>query len=214
MWCGFVCVGYVNVGLCVQKKQLFVGTMEVDKKMVYSTSRILCLFNFVIKEVYRLSKSTYESAFYEHERFGRGAYVIILNEGHLFHKKQFAMLYSKQKDLLMYGCSFLDNFVQTYDPLFQCVIFLSFTNGEMLMCKSYIVNRDDYQMQPVQKTRMDDKAIQTIDTSHCNYCTRTSTALKYCGKCRVTAYCSRECQLKDWSDHKPMCNTLQDLPKH
>ena len=29
--------------------------------------------------------------------------------------------------------------------------------------------------------------------------------LKFCGKCRDRSYCSRECQVRDWSRHKPEC---------
>jgi hypothetical protein len=27
-----------------------------------------------------------------------------------------------------------------------------------------------------------------------------------CGKCRITTYCSRKCQLADWPEHKKICN--------
>ncbi|KAJ7577397.1 hypothetical protein C8J56DRAFT_970759 [Mycena floridula] len=42
----------------------------------------------------------------------------------------------------------------------------------------------------------------------CFYCqTRTSKkcTLKQCGRCKTVWYCSRECQAKDWKDHKKTC---------
>ena len=29
---------------------------------------------------------------------------------------------------------------------------------------------------------------------------------KYCSRCRSVTYCSRECQVADWSRHKPICD--------
>ena len=31
---------------------------------------------------------------------------------------------------------------------------------------------------------------------------------KYCSRCRNATYCSRECQVADWSRHKPTCDAL------
>jgi len=31
--------------------------------------------------------------------------------------------------------------------------------------------------------------------------------LSKCGKCKQISYCSRECQVSDWKDHKPFCKT-------
>ena len=31
---------------------------------------------------------------------------------------------------------------------------------------------------------------------------------KYCSRCRYATYCSRECQLEDWTEHKPKCDKL------
>ena len=36
------------------------------------------------------------------------------------------------------------------------------------------------------------------------------TDLKKCGKCRVTRYCSRECQLGDWKKHKRYCRKFRE----
>ena len=40
----------------------------------------------------------------------------------------------------------------------------------------------------------------------CNFCSKRDIALKYCGKCSKTCYCSKECQLSDWKlRHKAFC---------
>jgi hypothetical protein len=38
-------------------------------------------------------------------------------------------------------------------------------------------------------------------------------ALKLCSRCKIVSYCSRECQLKDWPDHKKHCKVLAELRK-
>lgn len=53
-----------------------------------------------------------------------------------------------------------------------------------------------------------------LDNSrHCGYCLNLieNRSIKLCGKCRKRAYCSRECQIADWSSegkgqgHKNWC---------
>lgn len=40
----------------------------------------------------------------------------------------------------------------------------------------------------------------------CAYCLhKAGAALKRCAKCKLVKYCSRDCQRKDWSDHKCEC---------
>lgn len=52
------------------------------------------------------------------------------------------------------------------------------------------------------------KAQQTKpDTSHCAACNSTKS-LSRCSRCKKVSYCNRECQLKDWSRHKAMCNSV------
>jgi hypothetical protein len=36
-------------------------------------------------------------------------------------------------------------------------------------------------------------------------CCNSSPATKLCGKCRKTRYCSSDCQLKHWANHKTSC---------
>jgi hypothetical protein len=38
-------------------------------------------------------------------------------------------------------------------------------------------------------------------------------ALKLCSRCKIVSYCSRECQVKDWPDHKKNCKVLAELRK-
>lgn len=39
---------------------------------------------------------------------------------------------------------------------------------------------------------------------NCNLCKRKCPA-KLCGRCGAVNYCSKECQIADWSTHKPFC---------
>ena len=52
---------------------------------------------------------------------------------------------------------------------------------------------------------------------HCmegNNCQQVERAsLMVCSRCRVAQYCSRKCQLADWSMHKCRCDVLYDTPK-
>jgi hypothetical protein len=50
----------------------------------------------------------------------------------------------------------------------------------------------------------------------CNYCKIIETLnydilkLKYCGRCHTASYCSKICQIKDWSEgHKIQCKFMK-----
>ena len=45
----------------------------------------------------------------------------------------------------------------------------------------------------------------------CGVCGNTSSFI--CGRCKRSKYCSRKCQLEDWSNHKNMCNILANISK-
>ena len=51
---------------------------------------------------------------------------------------------------------------------------------------------------------------KTLDISRCTTCDDArrspSQPLSRCGRCGTAAYCSAECQRKDWSVHKAICN--------
>jgi plasmid rolling circle replication initiator protein Rep len=40
----------------------------------------------------------------------------------------------------------------------------------------------------------------------CNLCENKATY--QCGKCKITRYCSKECQIEDWERHKKICKKL------
>jgi hypothetical protein len=46
----------------------------------------------------------------------------------------------------------------------------------------------------------------------CSYCQKRLTRLQVCADCRVSQYCSRTCQQKDWQVHKPTCKELAFIP--
>ncbi len=37
-------------------------------------------------------------------------------------------------------------------------------------------------------------------------------ASKRCSRCRNEWYCGRECQVKDWTNHKPVCDIVANSP--
>lgn len=39
----------------------------------------------------------------------------------------------------------------------------------------------------------------------CNACGSTSESLQYCERCKTVAYCSAECQRRDWKSHRAQC---------
>jgi len=45
----------------------------------------------------------------------------------------------------------------------------------------------------------------------CSACKRTFDALKRCSRCTFTLYCSKECQVAHWGEHKEMCKLAAPL---
>ena len=48
---------------------------------------------------------------------------------------------------------------------------------------------------------------RTLEAS-CKACKKYVKDLKRCGKCGMVYYCSKECQIKDWKDHKEDCKLI------
>jgi hypothetical protein len=48
------------------------------------------------------------------------------------------------------------------------------------------------------------EGLQLEGMSDCKMCDERAVA-SCCGKCMSVAYCSRECQIKDWKEHKKVC---------
>ena len=42
-----------------------------------------------------------------------------------------------------------------------------------------------------------------LEGFHCENCKKDAT--KRCSKCKSVWYCSRECQVQNWKDHKATC---------
>jgi hypothetical protein len=43
------------------------------------------------------------------------------------------------------------------------------------------------------------------------YICGSNNSLKTCCNCKNAKYCSRECQVKDWKEHKKICKTLLEV---
>ena len=60
------------------------------------------------------------------------------------------------------------------------------------------------------------EALQLIDsimnklTRECEFCGSSSKRVKVCSKCEKVRYCSRECQVPDYKQHKKECRAKHD----
>ena len=59
-----------------------------------------------------------------------------------------------------------------------------------------------------QKTDRD-KIKETEGVNNCNVCEKEENGNKRCSGCYIVFYCGRECQVKDWDDHKDKCKQIQ-----
>ena len=53
----------------------------------------------------------------------------------------------------------------------------------------------------------DDIVVTLKKMNKCEICNKNAPLL--CGKCKSVSYCSKECQKKDWTDHKKICGGKQ-----
>lgn len=66
----------------------------------------------------------------------------------------------------------------------------------------------------LQKQLQSTKAIMPKSVkSMCENCKGSERKMMVCGQCRQAYYCSRECQKKDWKQHKKSCATRKEWRK-
>ena len=53
---------------------------------------------------------------------------------------------------------------------------------------------------------------QPAAATKCNFCFKQSSKLKKCSNCHSVQYCSLECQVKHWKEHKTDCRSKIDQP--
>ena len=53
---------------------------------------------------------------------------------------------------------------------------------------------------------------QPAAATKCNFCFKQSSKLKKCSNCHSVQYCSQECQVKHWKEHKTDCRSKIDQP--
>lgn len=54
-----------------------------------------------------------------------------------------------------------------------------------------------------------------MEVKTCAYCGKPDALVQLfqCGACHAAKYCSRECQKKHWSVHKPQCEAIKRVPE-
>ncbi|KAJ7575538.1 hypothetical protein C8J56DRAFT_1031581 [Mycena floridula] len=60
------------------------------------------------------------------------------------------------------------------------------------------------------RKRAGEAAPRDENSKQCARCSKTDSDLKICVKCRITRYCSKECQKADWSTHKKTCQPFTE----
>lgn len=58
------------------------------------------------------------------------------------------------------------------------------------------------------KSKSSNSSSKSSDEHRCAQC--STPAIKKCSSCEQSYYCSRECQVKDWSIHKPLCQNKKE----
>ncbi|KAH9169886.1 hypothetical protein EDB89DRAFT_1854028 [Lactarius sanguifluus] len=59
--------------------------------------------------------------------------------------------------------------------------------------------------------RVSSSLSQSDGVPACKKCNTTACARQCCSRCHVTWYCSKDCQVGDWSDHKKDCKLLNQV---
>lgn len=65
----------------------------------------------------------------------------------------------------------------------------------------------------LERMRTNELSLYMESSSRCQECGKVqvqnnSIKLSKCGKCECAWYCSRECQVKNWKDHKQLCSEI------
>ena len=68
----------------------------------------------------------------------------------------------------------------------------------------------------IQALLLDDPKIGYRTEDMCEFCNtaKSKHSMKLCGQCRITYYCSKECQRKHWKTHKLDCQRYSFSKKH
>lgn len=101
------------------------------------------------------------------------------------------------------------NYVEAYDPEEEFVAAIS-----MVITPSVNIYRC-YRISKGSEFNTKGHALLAKMKNHvgCLKCGKTDQKLKFCTACKVTRYCSVQCQTADWSVHKPNCNLMKSINK-
>lgn len=161
--------------------------------------------NLVLSEIMAQSKRIFETVYVDYTSQGRGALLVPLTKEHFAGLGGFSGMYTPETKLQSFGE--VAQSVATYDPTTSFVVCVLFNEKSKALYKTACIHKDT--VLPIEKSGGIAEPCITINTERCNYCSACTTTLAKCGLCKCTAYCSKNCQTKDWPDHKPICKTLQ-----
>ena len=79
--------------------------------------------------------------------------------------------------------------------------------AETFFAKNAQSEKED--IERIMKLYSDDVLEEFMDDPKCEECGDPAT--QRCSKCKSAWYCSRDCQLRQWKKHKPICKMFAEV---
>ena len=86
--------------------------------------------------------------------------------------------------------------LETFFKIMSCARIITLINGIRSPLVSY---------EWTQEGKLHSRHLFVKGAVPCDFCHKSNEKLKSCAGCHHRAYCSRECQVKDWSSHRECC---------
>lgn len=154
---------------------------------------------------------TFDYAHLKYEKYGRGACVMIFNDKHLLESTGWPLVYVASCHVQTYNHHELLASVSSYDPHESFVMYTIYKGSLGMRDRLVILNKRDVAETAGDERKNDTTGCFVLHDKRCHYCTASPTTLFACAKCKVTKYCNKQCQTKDWPDHKPTCTSIQNM---